>query len=179
MLSNSVPFWSTLWPALVATIGGVVVGLPIALWVNRLALRQARRREEADRKKALARAASALRESITWNGEKATSLAADIQGGKISIQTPLEAERWEAVKSEFVRTAQDPKLQGQVAYFFDQVRRAAQTADRRFEFTLGVSSATANAAQVDAALKAQLLKDLVAIAHEAAVLDGVLKLLET
>ena len=82
------------------------------------------------------------------------------------------------MKSEFVRTAHDPELQGRVAFFFDQVRRAAQTAERRFEFTMGVSSAMSNALQVDAALREQLLQDLPAIAHEASELDALLKRLE-
>jgi hypothetical protein len=172
---DSVPFWPSLWPALTATVAGVAFGVPVGLWLNRLALRQARIKQEADRQQTLSRAAHTLRESITWNGEKATSLAESIERGDVPFETPLETQRWEAVRDEFVRSAHDPELQGRVAFFFDQVRRAAQMADRRFDFMIGPASATTFASEVDVALRGQLLQDLPGIAHEAGALDQLLK----
>ncbi len=168
------PFWGTFWPDLVATLVGVGLGLPIGLYINSRLIKSTRGAEERARKDALARAAAALRWSITWNGEKAELLVRDIRQGDVPIMTPLETERWEATKAEFVRVAHDPELQARVAYFFDQVRRAGVTADRWFEFKFGMSSSTVTAAEVDRALHGQLLEDLPGIAQEARELDRIL-----
>lgn len=114
-----------------------------------------------------------------WNGENAARLAQELGRGTVPVRTRLEVERWEAVRAEFLRTAQDPELQGRVAFFFDQVRRAAQLAEIRFEFGFGVSSEMSYAPDVEAALHGQLTEDLPAIAKEAPELDALLQRLES
>lgn len=178
MTLSNVPFWSTLWPTLVATTAGVAIGLLAALGLYRLVAKQTQRREELKRRRALARTARALRETVIWNGENAASLAEELRRGKVPVQTRLEVERWEALRKEFLETAQDPELQGRVAFFFDQVRRAAQLAQVRFEFGFGVSSEMSYAPDVEAALHGQLTDDLPAIAQEAPELDALLQRLE-
>jgi hypothetical protein len=134
--------------------------LRLALWVNRRLAVGAARNQEAARKDALGRAVLAIRESVTFNGAKAESLRKYIEDGNIPFEVPLEVSRWEAVRDEFVRTAHDAELQGRVAYFFDQVERAARMADRHFEFAVGMSAATTHAQEVAKALRGQLLQDL-------------------
>jgi hypothetical protein len=123
--------------------------------------------------------ARVLRESVMWNGENAARLAQELGRGTVPVRTRLEVERWEAVRAEFLRTARDPELQGRVAFFFDQVRRAAQLAEIRFEFGFGVSSEMSYAPDVEAALHGQLTEDLPAIAKEAPELDALLQRLES
>jgi hypothetical protein len=113
-----------------------------------------------------------------WNGENAASLAEDLRRGTVPVRTRLEVERWEAVRAEFIESAQDPELQARVAFFFDQVRRAAQLAEIRFEFGFGVSSEMSYAPDVEAALHGQLTDELPAIAWEAQELDALLQRLE-
>ena len=160
-------FWSALWPALAATIVGVALGLPIALWINRIALGQSSRNEEAERKVALARVCVALRESVTWNADKANGMALELNAGSLGVDSPLETERWEAIKPEFVRVTQDPELQSRVAFFFDQVRRASVLADRLFDVRIRVSSTDAHAAQAEQVLASTLEELLTGVSFAA------------
>ena len=134
--------------------------------------------QDVDRRESVARTARVLRESVVWNGENAASLAEDLRRGTVPVRTRLEVERWEAVREEFLESAQDPELQGRVAFFFDQVRRAAQLAEIRFEFGFGVSSEMSWAPDVEAALHRQLADELPAIAQEAPELNALLGQLE-
>jgi hypothetical protein len=85
--------------------------------------------------------------------------------------TPLEIARWEAVRGEFNRHANDPLLQSDVAFFFNNVRLNAERISSLFEFVRGPSAAMSNAAEVRDIMGEDLLRSLRDLQEEAKTLD--------
>jgi hypothetical protein len=153
-------FWVLLWPALVATFVGVVAALPAGLWIGRTGFRQVQRAEERRRARDLSKAVEALLPSIQWNVERARLLATFVEDRVAFWDTPLEVERWEAVRAMFILNARDVRLQNNAAVFFNIVRWNAERVRLLFEFTMGASAEVPKAQGIGAAMREALLDSL-------------------
>lgn len=141
-------FWSEFWPALLATFGGVVLGVPTALFLETKRTARSRHDHEIRRLETLAQAAEVLRSCVHDNYDHAERLLWALDKKVIMPDIELEVARWDAVRDDFMGTSRDPELQSRLGYFFFQVQRNAERFSKLFDFTLGPAATSAKAPDV-------------------------------
>jgi hypothetical protein len=113
-------YWESFWPELAATLVGVVVGVPLALLINRWTYGWQQKRARAAAAQRLATALTVVLESLTWNRDRAKKLG-QVEESEEILDSGLEVGRWEVVRDQVVAELGDAELQGKLAYFFSQV----------------------------------------------------------
>lgn len=114
-------FLTAFWPNLAATLVGVALGLPIAMWVNRLALRGAERTARKSQAQRVDHALKVLISAMQANAVLLREYAELLESGMISWRLRLDVSAWEAIKGDFVAELTDPALRQQVAFHFSQL----------------------------------------------------------
>lgn len=155
-------FWANFWPAFTATIGGVIVGVPVALWIDRHAeQRAALRREEQHRlaeqrrlEEERARTCEVLKQLepvIRRHAEWFSDLGAWSNLYEY-YEGPLE-ELWKVLRQQIVSThLSDRRLFGDLAIHFERCGRLDELV--RLRATLSLAGPSAQQARVQTELEA-------------------------
>jgi hypothetical protein len=138
-------FLEAFWPNLAATIVGVVLGVPIAFWINRRMLAAGERAKLTDDKHQLTRSLEVIRDALNANHTQLTRLVALLDADHVPLDTRLNIAAWEAVKSEVIRTLRDPLLQARFAAHFERLHTVNTLNALHLENILGVSAALKSA----------------------------------
>jgi hypothetical protein len=150
-------FLNSFWPAFVATLLGVVVGIPAALFINRRvedrrlksdAAEETGRRAEfealrAARRKLIARL---LLISVRDNRNAIAGISRDIgQADSVIMTTGFDVATWEVAKDEVIELFADVGLRATIARFYENVGYlAVQVRDYR-EYLIGLPSTLSRA----------------------------------
>ena len=114
-------FLSAFWPNLAATLVGVALGLPIAMWVNRLALKGTERTTQKVQSQRVHHALQVLVSAMEANGGLLREYAQVLSVGQLKWQLGLDVSAWDAIKADFVAELTDPSLRREVAFHFSQL----------------------------------------------------------
>jgi hypothetical protein len=114
-------FLTAFWPNLAATLVGVALGLPIAMWVNRLALRGAERTAQKSQAQRVDHALQVLISAMQANAVLLREYAELLAAGKVKWRLALDVSAWEAIKGDFIAELTDPALRQEVAFHFSQL----------------------------------------------------------
>lgn len=149
-------FWSAFWPSLAATIVGIAVGLPLALWINRHAMAHGERQRRLNERNAVAHALAVLETAITENRKRLQRFANVLAENKTLFDTGLDAATWEAVQAALTAELRDPDRRQRLAYHFSRLAAVVKLNDLYVRFAVGVESALSGASEAKKGLGATL-----------------------
>ena len=133
-------FLTAFWPNAAATLSGIILGLPTALWVNRIALRSA---EHISLKSQIQRLDHALEVLISSMNENRTILGAYskvVAESKVRWCLNLNISAWDAIKADFMAEHTAPSLRGEVAYHFSQLSALVNLNQQYLGFAFGTNA---------------------------------------
>jgi hypothetical protein len=117
-----VAFWGSLWPNLVATLVGVIVGLPTALWLNRRFLAHAHRLEQARERSQVASMLAVVSDTLSANLPRFKEASTAVAAGLFTYDTEIDVAAWDGVRGELPRLLNDPELLGRLSSHFSRVQ---------------------------------------------------------
>jgi hypothetical protein len=152
-------FWSNFWPGMASTIVGVVVGVPIALWLAHYgALIQERARQAEDRSR-LHRGLQSLSTAMRHNTDRLRHLSEVLQKDQVPLDVGLDVSAWEVSKQEIIPFLHDADMQRRIAYHFTRTEALRQLAALLLDQYVGVTSALVNAPQNRQALRNHMQRE--------------------
>lgn len=103
-------FFNAFWPSLAATVIGVALGLPVALYLNRKITSQARAHEAAEKKKMLSDAISNLIEACAYNIRILNNISKLARDVEVMRNPDLRTTTWDTLSGILVSGLNDPGL---------------------------------------------------------------------
>lgn len=150
-------FWINFWPNFASTIGGLVIGLPIALWTNRIIIKEQNRKQETEDLGRLNNALDIIKKTLIENADKMLDLENTIYGNEVQWETRLDTSAWDAVKNDIIQYLHNPNLQKRIAYHFSRLNTLSQLNSLYLESTTGVTSIITGREQMKEILKNYLI----------------------
>jgi hypothetical protein len=114
-------FLEAFWPSLASTALGVVLGLPVALWVNRRAMHWSERAKRKEEEGQLRLALGEVRASVDRNRSNAKKLQQAPGSLKLYNYPELDTMTWDAVRADIVNYLEDPSLRSMISRHYAQV----------------------------------------------------------
>jgi hypothetical protein len=133
-------FLKGFWPNFASTLGGVGVGVPVALWINRIAERRFARRQRAETHERVGRALDAVKEALSKNLPGIREVSTLVESGGYVTGLPLNTAVWGATHGELVPHL-DPLLSAGLAHHFQEVDLLMAHAERHSRYFIGMESA--------------------------------------
>ena len=133
-------FLIAFWPNLAATLVGVVVGLPIALSVNRLALRGAEQTAKKGQAQRVDHALQVLISAMQANGTLLREYGEVLATAKVRWRLGLDVSAWEAIKADFIAELTDSSLRREVAFHFSQLEALTVLNQEYLQFIFGTNA---------------------------------------
>ena len=150
-------FWSGFWPNLAATFAGIILGVPIALWLNRHMGGVAERNLRADESERLKNRLEVIRATLTHNRQKLLYLDQVLQQDSATFDVGLDLVAWEACRDEIIPFLKNPDLRRRIALYFGRLATVARLSALYLDQAVGVVSALGGVATTRTALKNHLL----------------------
>lgn len=119
-------FWESFWP----TVLGVILGIPVALGLNRLVQRGAERAKSKERAARLQEVARLLRESLEWNAKKLRRVA-ESNDDFVELISEIELDSWSALRNDAFELIPSMELRHDLANHFEQVTRIVSMDEQR------------------------------------------------
>jgi hypothetical protein len=113
-------FWDAFWPNMAATFVGAALGIPAALWINRMAVRAANRQEHLREAQRLDTLATTMQATIEHNTEPLRTLA-DLSPESVCWVTGLEHAIWETSRDDVVSLLPQFELKVDLARYFENL----------------------------------------------------------
>jgi hypothetical protein len=165
--ASSPSFWDQLWPALVATIAGVVVGVPVALQVNAAIAARAARAAEAEARKRLVAGLIVVTVSLEANVARLKDISETVGAGRAPFDAGLDTARWDAVRDEVVEHLDDPDLKGRLASHFAGTEVLARLLRMYLDLVAGMAATLEGSQVTRQALAGNLIQRAGALEEEA------------
>jgi hypothetical protein len=141
---------------LAATLIAVVLGIPLALWLNGEASHQAdsarRRAERHEIDYALDELGSAIAENVP----RLKRLIEILDRNEVLFDLGLDAETWDAVQRSLTAEWRDTALRRQLAYYFNRLNAVSRLNERYIDVSVGVSSTLTNRNVIRATLQSTM-----------------------
>ncbi len=150
-------FWSGFWPNLASTFVGVIVGVPIALWLNSLSGRAAGRARKAEEHARLRTGLLAVLAALAHNRGRLGALLDVLQKHEALFDVTLDTAAWEASRDEIVPFLRSADLHRRVAFHFDRLRSLARLCSLYLDMIAGVASALGGVEKTRGALRDHLI----------------------
>jgi hypothetical protein len=149
-------FLIAFWPNAAATLVGIVFGLPIALWVNRLALKGAARASLKSQSQRLDHALQILMSAMESNQRILQEYAQVLSESKVRWRLNLDVSAWEAIKTDFIGELTDPSLRRQVAFHFTQLLVLTNLNQEYLGFAFGTNASMSGSERTRESINADL-----------------------
>ncbi|MDA8325457.1 MAG: hypothetical protein M0033_04495 [Nitrospiraceae bacterium] len=130
-------FWAAFLPNLVATILGVVLGLPVALYVNRRLTERQRALDRAERTKRRDDSASVLIAACEYNMKVLDRVKELALEGKALRNPDLRSTTWDIVNHMFSPLCPDPVLLQKLSHHWLRLQRLEQLNEEMFAQAVG------------------------------------------
>lgn len=156
-------FLKAFWPNFVSTVLGLVLGLPLALLVNRRVISHSEQLKQQSEQTQLNTALKILRQTLAANRGRLSVFVETLSNSKAPFNTMLDTTAWEAVRIEVTRYLHNPELQGRIAYHFSQLAALAKLNDSYIDFSAGVAAAIGGSEQTRTVLRSYLVKSAEAL----------------
>lgn len=142
-LPNS--FWDAFWPNLASTLVGILIGIPLALWINRSVLAQSERARKAADQLRVAHALQVLEKAISHNLESIKRFEGTLAQQRTLVDVAVDTSAWDAVKSDLTTELSDPELRRRAAYYFSRCATLVSLNDEYLNFIVGVGASMSSA----------------------------------
>lgn len=163
-------FWDAFWPNVAATIVGVVIGGPIALYTNALAQRWAHARAKEDGTVRLRSALSVLVSAIEYNDTKLTILQLRLHQSSAVFELGVDTAAWEAIKEQVVENLSDPDLYRRLALHHSDLQSLSRLCVLYLDMVAGMASVFGGVEGTRESLRGFLLKRTKQLREQAASL---------
>jgi|LakMenE18May11ns_1017448.scaffolds.fasta_scaffold9826124_2 hypothetical protein len=150
-------FWIDFWPNFTSTIFGLLLGLPLALWTNRIFTNAQNRQNIEEQTKRLNNALQILKQTLLENNNRLKTTIDTINDSKVQFDIQLDISAWDAVKDDITQYLHDPNLKRRVAYHFSRLNTIAELNTLYLDFNAGINGTLSNAGNTREALKNHLL----------------------
>lgn len=151
-------FFFAFWPNLAATLVGVVLGVPIALWVNRIADGAAKNAELSDKKKQLLNACNVIESVLKFNYARVVQYPEILRSRQIAWNLGLNTTTWHAVSVDFSSELTPPELRSRMSHQFGNVATLLWLNEQFLSFSFGVNASMSNASTVKDSLSLRLVE---------------------
>lgn len=123
--------WRDFWPQFVATLGGVLIGVPLALFVDRRGRRWSQRQAQEEESKLLAQALRVLRGALEGNQRQLQGLHEHLERkASIPLWSKIDIVSWDAVRGDILSRLGDLELAANLARHFAGIRQLVRGHDR-------------------------------------------------
>jgi hypothetical protein len=170
VLSGWPTFWEDFWPNFAATAAGIILGLPLAFWINRHAARLGERNRRDAEKSQVANVLHTIELAIRANGPRLDRFAKVLANRNTLFDTGLDTSAWEAVQGILNASFNTPDLRQRLAYHFSRLAAVVQMNSRLVGYSAGIESALADVGAPRAALVQALQEGVAALEKETPVL---------
>lgn len=140
-------FLSAFWPNAAATLVGIVFGLPIAMWVNRLALKSIERAALKSQSQRLDHALQVLISAMETNKGILREYTQVLSESKVRWRLSLDISAWDAIKTDFISELTDPSLRRNLAFHFAQLLFLTNLNQEYLGFAFGTNASMSGSAK--------------------------------
>jgi len=159
-------FLNSFWPNLASTVIGIIIGFPVAVWLNKLALSNSvRKQQEADRVD-LHRTLKVLGASIDHNKEKMLSLLQVVVGGRFLIDANFDTASWQAYSAQLSRLNGNIELNKQLISYHERIVNLTAINSKLCSNYLGLESSLSGADKVREFLRSHIIAETTRLAQE-------------
>lgn len=168
-------FWADFWPNLSATLLGLVVGLPFALWTNGIIQRGAKKKEVREADERLNKALSVLHEVVFQNSSKLKTMVDTLQKSKIPFHLGINVSAWESVKKDVLEISHDSKLKTTISAHFSNLNKLTELNTKYLDYAAGTIALLGGAEQARDELKKHIQVQLIALQLESLIVIGMIE----
>ncbi len=161
-------FWTNFWPNFTSTVFGLLLGLPIALWTNRIITNYQDKLKYRDRNQRLHNAIKIIRQTLVENDARLQTAISIINNNKVQFDIQLDISAWDAVKDDITGYLHDTNLKKKLAYHFSMLTTTAKLNTLYLDFSAGVASALGGNEKTRDNLKNYLLTTTASLSSEVA-----------
>lgn len=130
-------FLNAFWPNLAATVIGVALGLPVALYLNRQLTKQMRAHEAAEKKRLLSDAISTLIESCGYNIRVLNNISDLARDGDVMRNPDLRTTTWDTLSGLLVSHLNNPDLLQVASHHWLRLKRLENLNNHAFAMHTG------------------------------------------
>ena len=132
-------FWVAFLPNVAATLVGVLVGVPLALLINRRAVLHGEAARAVAEKARVADALEVVSKALTYNATPLETLVQTLEQGKAQLDLPLDTSAWGAVKAD-VSGIVEPELRRRLAFHFSRLEALVELNSMFLTFVTGTNA---------------------------------------
>src|SRR3954452_14815408 len=147
--------WAAFGSDLAATVIGVIIGVPFALWLNRRTVTHAEQVRTDAGQARVVQALASLSRSLGDNRQRLQAVVRERERDETPFPLVLDVSTWAAVGGQLVGSLHDPDLLSRLAHHYDRLGQLRRLNEHIFEITVGVASALATAETARKALAAE------------------------
>jgi hypothetical protein len=163
-------FLTAFWPNLAATVLGIAIGVPIALWLNRIAVGAARREELSAEKTQLLNACDVIEGILNFNNGVIIQYITELNSDQARWLLDLNTTTWGAVSADFSSNLTPPALRSRMSHQFGRVATLVWMNEQYLGFVFSINASMSNAAIA----KANLLTNMIGLCNTLVVDNAVL-----
>ena len=161
-----IDFWSSFMSGGLATIGGLIIGLPVALWTDRLIKKRELKIEKDEELKILNTALGIIRDVIDDNFAKLGKAYSTIQNEQVQTSLRLNTSAWDATKHDILKSLHNPDLKRNIAYHFEKLHSVETLNSLYLEKATGVSVALSGNKDTREVFKQNLIEEITSLINE-------------
>ena len=120
---------------------GLILGLPIALLVNRIIINAQDRKKKYEQEERLKNSLQIIRKTLAENNTRLKTTIKTIKESKVQFDIQLDISAWNVVKDDIIKHLHDSDLKKRIAYHFSRLGTLAQLNQMYLDFSIGVGSA--------------------------------------
>lgn len=133
-------FAQSFWPSAAATMFGLIVGLPVALALNRTWLSHKSRPECAENERRLRDALHVLTAALDANTGRLVVLQEKLRNKLCPFDAGLDVASWEVVKPAVLQLLRDPRLQSGLARHFAELASVSRLTAQYLGYVAGAEA---------------------------------------
>jgi len=159
-------FAQAFWPSTAANLVGLILGLPLALALNRIWLSYTNRSEHSENQRRLKEAIQVLAATLDANADRLVVLQNKLRNKLCPFDSGLDITSWEVVKPELVQFLRDPQLQSGLARHFSELASASRLTSQYLGYVAGVEAALGGIEVAREKLRVHLLTEAERLAQD-------------
>src|SRR4051794_39222463 len=159
------PFWAAFWPECAATVLGILLGVPVALAIERSRAAREAAGHDAQRRQRRDTLIHLLDDALRHNASELRSISTILEGPGVPSAIVTRMEAWSILRDEAIDLLPGPTLQTELATHFEAVRlitadareQAARVLLKAGQPYLGATTGQ-QVSEVEASIKSRLAK---------------------
>jgi hypothetical protein len=149
--------FSSFWSGLLANLVGLIIGVPIGLWINRRVLRYSERLKKMEQHQKLKIALELINVVLIENDRRLKRSIELLTSAHVAFDTGLDASMWEIVKPDVIQYLNDLRLKASIANYFSNLSGLIKLHEHYLDYAVGLSSLVGGGEDTRESLRRQLI----------------------